>query len=224
MEYWRARTRNKSFCHYFVDDGSIDETYELLLSLASFSPTKIKVLKLRKNVGKAEALRHGLMQALEDNPGVKLIGYCDGDSTVLSDDILNLIKIMEENKFDLVLASRVMLLGRSITRTTRRHIIGRIVVTVLGVGHNNFPYDPQNGLKLLRNSAGLKESLTEPFKTRWFVDIEIMLRMRQLGMTMFWEEPLLHWEESGESHLSLRSIPRIIHELFIVRRLLRKWI
>jgi glycosyltransferase involved in cell wall biosynthesis len=224
LEYWKIRTKNESIYHYFIDDGSNDGTFELLSSLARQAPMSIKVIQLPKNAGKAEALRYGLLHALDENPDVEIIGYCDGDSTVISQDVVRLLNLMNERNIDVMLGSRVMLSGRQIKRTPIRHFIGRIIVSTLGVGHRNFPYDPQNGFKLFRNSALFRKSLEEPFRTRWFIDIELMLRIRQYGLDSFWEEPLMLWEESEGSHLSFRSIPRILYEMVIVRRLLRKWI
>ena len=49
----------------FVNDGSSDDTRELLASLASRFPLSVRVLDLPANCGKAEAVRQGALAALE---------------------------------------------------------------------------------------------------------------------------------------------------------------
>src|SRR5262245_6982873 len=50
----------------FVDDGSEDETAEVLVSLCARLPEQMHILRLEANRGKAEAVRRGLLRALHD--------------------------------------------------------------------------------------------------------------------------------------------------------------
>ena len=51
-----------------VDDGSTDNTFELLEGLRERLPESFEVLRLERNSGKAEAVRRGLLRALDHDP------------------------------------------------------------------------------------------------------------------------------------------------------------
>ena len=61
----------------FVDDGSTDDTAEVLALLERQSPA-IHALYLPKNVGKAEAVRTGVNWLL-DNTEAEVVGFWDAD-------------------------------------------------------------------------------------------------------------------------------------------------
>ncbi len=52
----------------FVNDGSTDSTLRLLESLNASDSNKFAVLKLQPNRGKAEAVRRGVLTAIESQP------------------------------------------------------------------------------------------------------------------------------------------------------------
>ena len=52
----------------FVNDGSSDETLGVLRELESLCPARIRVLSLASNLGKAEAVRLGLLEACRSRP------------------------------------------------------------------------------------------------------------------------------------------------------------
>ena len=61
----------------FVNDGSTDSTAELLDGLWAKNPDTVRVLHLQKNSGKGEAVRRGLLKAIED--GATVVGFADAD-------------------------------------------------------------------------------------------------------------------------------------------------
>src|SRR5581483_8263174 len=60
----------------FVDDGSRDETFQVLETLCRGHERQAQVLRCGRNRGKAEAVRLGVMAAL-DHYEQDIIGYCD---------------------------------------------------------------------------------------------------------------------------------------------------
>jgi glycosyltransferase involved in cell wall biosynthesis len=62
---------------YFINDGSTDATSETLKQMHDRSNGKILFHELDTNAGKGEAIRKGIMLALEKNPA--FIGYLDAD-------------------------------------------------------------------------------------------------------------------------------------------------
>src|SRR5262245_40173831 len=61
----------------FVNDGSTDGTLRLLESLHDYAPQFFSIYDLPQNVGKAEAVRTGILLAFEASPDY--IGYWDAD-------------------------------------------------------------------------------------------------------------------------------------------------
>src|SRR5690242_14508037 len=109
----------------FVDDGSTDGTLRLLKNLATVDPGKFQVLHLFHNCGKAEAVRQGVLAALASHPNY--IGYWDADLATPLEAIDDLIEIAETwPELQLIMGSRVKLLGRNVERSRMRHYLGRV--------------------------------------------------------------------------------------------------
>jgi hypothetical protein len=74
--------------------------------------------------------------------------------------------------------------------------------------------DTQCGLKLFKASDALLGELEAPFRTRWFFEIEMILRRRSNGdLFRIREEPLEEWNEIGGSHISGKEIFRVFFEM-----------
>ena len=205
----------------FVNDGSNDNTQQVLDSLAS----KIdgKVLRLTPNLGKAEAVRLGALQSLSEQSS-QYIGFldCDGAFPVdtVTDFIEKSIKILSsQNTVDAVISSRIKLAGRDVKRTASRHYISRVLITFIGFVIPELPYDSQSGLKIFRNTKELRDSLSKPFQTKWFFDIELLLRTGWIDKHRIWEEPVLAWRDVEGSHLNWKKIPALLGEIWIVIKL-----
>lgn len=202
-----------------VNDGSTDGTTKLIDELDRKRPDKIKTLHLTANQGKGEAVRQGLLKALDGKYGI--VGYWDADLSAPLSEILRLRQVLVKHQaLDAVIGSRVKLIGRSIERQTWRHYTGRIIATLISMALRLPVYDTQCGAKLFRASAKLKELLMEPFLTRWLFDVEILARSllsfaRHGNMSLtFYEEPLEVWTHVGASTIGPGDFPVIIKELW----------
>lgn len=191
-----------------VDDGSTDETPELLEGFRRRCPERVLVCGLQQNVGKAEAVRRGLQAALEHGP--EFVGYWDADLATPLDAILQFRTLLAERpELLLVMGSRVALLGRQIKRRWIRHVLGRAFATVASFLLNLSVYDTQCGAKLFRVTSRTMELFERPFQTRWIFDVEILARLTY-GTTprgrypvheVVYEYPLDCWREVGGSRL-----------------------
>lgn len=221
IEYWTEVTELTNCNWIFVDDGSVDQTYDVL---QRFCSDKHKVIRLQKNAGKAEAIRIGILDYLSSSSDASVIGFIDADSAFSSRDVARILsiagKMSQSPDFYSLWASRAPLAGRTIQRKLSRHYIGRFVATVLSLGVDDVPYDTQCGFKLFARNDHLIEMLEEPFLTRWFFDVEILFRLRNLNpQCQIWEEPLRSWIDVEGSKVSMRNSLAILSELLKIKRL-----
>ena len=72
FEAFLQTTSDVGLC--FVDDGSTDDTFTVLTELAR-GYDAVDVHRLERNAGKAEAVRQGILRALEREP--EFVGYWD---------------------------------------------------------------------------------------------------------------------------------------------------
>ena len=107
----------------FVNDGSTDSTLRLLESLNASDSNKFAVLKLQPNRGKAEAVRRGVLTALESQPDY--VGFWDADLATPLSALAQFVDLAESRPdLELIMGSRVKLLGRNIDRRRSRHYLG----------------------------------------------------------------------------------------------------
>ncbi len=195
----------------FVDDGSTDGTAAALEELRRAEPSRIAVVRLPRNGGKAEAVRAGLRAAIAD--GAAIVGYADADLSTPVDELLRLVDAAAGSARDVLLGSRVRLLGRRIERRAHRHYLGRVFATLASLALGIPVYDTQCGAKLFRATPALAAALAAPFETRWIFDVELLARLRAggpgapgLGEDAFEEVPLRAWRDVGGSKLRPRAM------------------
>lgn len=220
-DYWKRMMSLPDIRWTFVDDGSKDETGARLAETASHGPAGI--LTLPRNSGKAEAVRQGMLTALQGR--TRAVGFMDSDGAFNPDDVTDMTQsfqrhVIHDQGFDAVWSSRVALAGRNIDRRASRHYVGRVVATVLSLGEERIPYDTQSGLKFFAPSNQLRGVLEKPFRTRWLFEIELLVRWRQqLGVPLrVWEEPLNYWHDVPGSKIRGSEMVRIAREVVLVKR------
>lgn len=207
----------------FVDDGSSDATRSILSKLVGSEPEGIGLLVLEQNRGKAEAVRHGLIEALKESPGA--VGYWDADLATPLSAIPLLCGVLEERpEVQMVLGSRVKLMGREIERYAHRHYLGRAFATAASLILRLPVYDTQCGAKLLRNTERLQAILQEPFRANWTFDVELLARFLWSDpaeslpdpLRTIYEYPLPVWRDVGGSKLSVTDYPRAATDLLTI--------
>jgi dolichyl-phosphate beta-glucosyltransferase len=206
----------------FVDDGSTDSTRLVLEAMRERMDGRCRVLALPRNRGKAEAVRHGLNAALAE--GATRVGYWDADLATPLETIEDFDRELDDRPvIEVVMGSRVKMLGREIRRSAFRHYVGRVYATVASLVLRMPVYDTQCGAKLFRRSHALERALAAPFRSRWAFDVELLQRLqaqwRYAGAQRIVEVPLREWRDVGESKVSLLSGARAY--LFLLEMLLR---
>jgi glycosyltransferase involved in cell wall biosynthesis len=204
-----------------VDDGSEDGTGDLIHKHESAT---LRLLRLGHNVGKAEAIRQGMLHARANGllEGVAWVGYWDADLATPLSEIEDFIAYAAScgGQVDGILGSRIYKLGSTIVRSYRRHLLGRTFATVSAALLSLHCYDSQCGAKLFRPEV-LDRAFGEPFLSRWIFDVEILARLRRSRLI---EYPLRRWIDTGGSKISVikTAVPTMVDLIRIRRRYLTR--
>ena len=218
-----ALGRHPAVSLLFVDDGSRDATPDVLARMAK-AGAHTAVLTLDHNTGKAEAVRRGILRALDDGP--QAVAYYDADLATPPDQLVRLIAILAARP-DLVavLGSRVARLGGAIDRRALRHYLGRAYATMASLALGITVYDTQCGAKVFRVTDALAAAVAEPFRSTWAFDVELLHRLLAGGPDAepvtagaLLEEPLEHWRDVGGSKLRLGAALRALADLVVIAR------
>jgi glycosyltransferase involved in cell wall biosynthesis len=212
----------------FVDDGSTDGTRGLVEAAVAGAPGRLGLLSLPHNSGKAEAVRRGLREGLA--AGADIVGFLDADGATPPLEMLRLRAALNTWPADVVIGSRLRLLGRDITRRPTRHYLGRVLATFVSQVVLEMPvYDTQCGAKVFRRTPALETALAAPFTTTWVFDVELIGRMRfgtgeapAPPMGAIVEEPLLRWTDVPGSKIKPGAGVRALIDLCRLARMFRR--
>jgi glycosyltransferase involved in cell wall biosynthesis len=204
----------------FVDDGSTDETAKKLLDVSDLRPSAIQVLLLGRNVGKAEAVRLGLVKALDR--GASVVGYLDADLATPVAEMLRLTRLIHEREMDVVFGARVALLGRHIERRSTRHYLGRVFATAASSILRLPVYDTQCGAKVFKRTPAVEAALATPFVSRWAFDVELLGRLlsgsQPIPSGRMLEEPLREWNDVPGSKIGPKDVFKTGFDLIRISR------
>lgn len=191
-----------------VDDGSSDGTLNLLREMQLTNPERIVIVEMGENRGKAEAVRAGLAEALGRK--ARYVAYLDADLATPVKEALRLLERLRASDADVLLASRVALLGRDIVRTVPRHYAGRLFASVASAILRLQVYDTQCGAKFFRVTPALERAIQSAFLSRWAFDVELISRLTSgphpVHHTRIIEEPLLEWRDVAGSKLGISEM------------------
>jgi glycosyltransferase involved in cell wall biosynthesis len=224
-----AAAADASLSFVFVNDGSRDGTEDVLRQLTRQNPAQLALLSLGQNQGKAEAVRQGMLHAFERGPD--LVAYFDADlATPLGELAAMRACFGRDLRLEIVLGSRVALLGHRVTRSPVRHYLGRVFASAASLALALTVYDTQCGAKVLRNSPGVREVFAHRFASRWTFDVEILARLSALARegviapleVSALEYPLQAWCDVAGSKLRLTAALSAGLEIGLLRQRYRR--
>jgi dolichyl-phosphate beta-glucosyltransferase len=194
--------------HLALHRASVDEAAALLAREGS--PHAVRLVLAGENRGKGAAIRLGFAEA---DPSASWLGFLDADGAVSARELWRLVGV-DRGEVDVLAGSRVLMAGRTIHRSTYRHLQGRVFATLtehlLGLGF----YDTQCGVKLFR-AAALRPCLGVLRERGWLLDVEILFALKKRGARMR-EEPI-DWSDPGGSKVRFGIDP--LRMLFGLRRI-----
>lgn len=206
----------------FVNDGSNDETAVLVYTLRFQFPERIRILNLPSNMGKAEAVRQGVLHSLT-RIEYEYVAYFDADMSAPLSELSRLQSAMERHHdCGFAFGSRIKVLSNHIERSLARHYMGRVLATFTSLLLRLPVYDTQCGAKLFRASLA-RVLFGEPFISKWLFDVEIFARIihykgYNYAHDCVCEVPLDTWIEKSDSRISFADLLLMPFELWRIRR------
>lgn len=214
-EFTKAFTKYGQIDFLLVDDGSSDNTAEILKAF-EITFSNVRVLLGESNSGKASSIRRGVLDS--GDLKYEYIGYIDADLATPFSEFENLATFATKNKiYDFVMGSRIKKMGSTIQRYQYRHYIGRVFATLISGLILKIPvYDTQCGAKIIKAKLA-SELFAEPFITKWLFDVELLLRYQKKTPDFhrhIYEFSLNIWTEKGNSKITLSDIFGFPFQLF----------
>lgn len=210
----------------FVNDGSKDNTLKVLHAMKNQAPNQISVVDVKKNSGKATAVRAGV-RFLYSMESIKYIGFIDADLSTDFKDFKDLVKTLKsEDKLSVVFGSRNKGKNVGIERDFFRNMfskcIKQFILMILGLPIR----DTQCGAKVFKRNI-IPIVYGRAFVSRWLFDVEIFLRLKMhLGktnvMSHIFEQPLMRWVHVDDSKLGMKDaleIPARLAHIWMTYRL-----
>ena len=200
----------------FVNDGSKDNTLEVLKKLQLGHEDHISIYDCEKNGGKAEAVRLGMLHLAKQDQ-FNYIGFLDADLSTDFTDFTDLVSVISESEYKIVSGSRMARMGADINKESSRAIISKminyIIRKTIGMNFN----DTQCGAKVMTKDV-VEKTFQTKFLTKWLFDVEIFMRMKAIygdnetkGMVS--EMPLKRWIHVDGSKLSFKDSAKIVFQI-----------
>ena len=211
--------QNEDVAFLFANDGSRDNTLEVLQSLTA-RHERLLLFDIQPNGGKAEAVRRGMLYAVE-HYDAQYVAFWDADLATPLNEIEPMVAWADKG-YDVVMGLRLMRLGAKVRRKPLRHYLGRCFATVASIMLDLPVYDTQCGAKLFRREV-VETIFQEQFITRWLFDVELLARYKQRYGTenakeKIYEFPLFQWQDVDGSQLKSRDFFKAPVELMKIRR------
>ncbi|SDX03689.1 glycosyltransferase [Flavobacterium degerlachei] len=200
----------------FVNDGSKDNTLQVLEKLREGNEDHISIYDCEKNGGKAEAVRLGMLH-LAKQEQFNYIGFLDADLSTDFEDFHDLVNTISNSNFKIVSGSRMARMGADITKESARAIISKIINLIIrktiGMDFN----DTQCGAKIMSKDV-IENTFQEKFLTKWLFDVEIFMRMKKIygdeeTKKLVCEQPLKRWIHADGSKLSFKDSLKIVFQI-----------
>jgi len=181
-----------------VDDGSTDHTAKVVAARAN---SQVEIVRHEVNRGLGEAIRTGLLRAVERASERGVIVTMDADSTHVPGLIVRMIRVLSEG-FDVVIASRfvpgarvvgVPLVRRLLSRGAS--VLFRLRFPITGVRDYTSGYRAYQAGVLVEAFADYGPSLIRA--SGFSSMVELLLRLRGRGLLMTEVPILLRYDQKG---------------------------
>ncbi len=193
--------KNDNVLLCFVNDGSTDDTIDVLKQLRNNFSSQVLVINLIENKGKASAIREGFLRCLYEFSFIK-IAYLDADLSTSLPECVSVSKQVDIAT-NFAFGSRIAKLDTTIDRKLYRFLIGRYIATLISNQLGLKVYDTQCGCKVFERTLANK-LFHDKFISRWLFDVELFHRLiaiygKKQIKHMVKEVPLKSWSDTENS-------------------------
>lgn len=201
-----VQTHSYTYEVIFIDDGSRDNTWEVIEHLAAGN-TNVRAIKFQRNYGKSPALNEGFKLAQGD-----YVVTMDADLQDSPEEIPELIKVLEEGNYDLVSGWKKVRHDNKFTKNLPSKLYNGVTGRLSGIKL----HDMNCGLKIYR------KAVVKSVEVFGEMHRYIPVLAKAAGFDRIGEKPVIHqkrkygeskfgWERFVNGFLDLSTI------LFITR-------
>lgn len=203
------REKNVSYEVIVVNDGSKDDTTEVVQSLA-YLVSKLELIDRKENRGKWYSVREGLLKA---NGKFRLLTDADGATSIINME--NFWREMENGE-NMIIGSRDLEESKIQKHQPRwKEMLGdagnifiQFMMGLRGIE------DTQCGFKVLSEKAAL-DIIPQMKVDRWGGDFEMLMLAKKMGYKIV-EIPVV-WVDAGQSLVNIKGYINTLKELFQVK-------
>lgn len=188
----------------FVDDGSVDHSFEILREIAAQDP-RVKVLRLGRNFGQTAAFSAGIGYARG-----RVIVFMDADLQNDPHDIPQLVERLDSG-FDVVCGWRRRRKDRRFTRIIPSRIANRLISRVSGVKLHDY------GCSLKAFRAEVLKGVHLYGEMHRFLPIFLAAAGARITEAEVHHRPRVH----GRSNYGLSRVYKVMVDLLLIRFLFR---
>lgn len=202
---------------FFANDGSKDDTIMVINSIIEKHQERCYLIDFTENSGKANTIYKAINKVNKEDE-YDFIGYFDADFSTPATEIIRLVEELNKNHCEFLFGSRILLLNSGIKRKYHRHIIGRIIITLINLKFRLGIYDTQCGSKLFSKTI-IPKAFHKPFYTSWLFDVEIFIRLQKQNLLSKGVEiPVYNWKDVDGSKLGFKTGFKILKELYLLNK------
>ncbi|MBY0485600.1 MAG: response regulator [Flavobacteriaceae bacterium] len=200
----------------FVNNGSSDNTLALLYDLKKKNEGRISVYDCKENVGKAEAVRLGMLK-LAMQQQFDYIGFLDVDLSTNFQDFGTLVDTIKNSNYKVVSGSRISRMGATIEEKASGTIISKITNFIIRKKLGMDFKDTQCCAKIMTKDV-VEDTFQTRFLTDGLFDVEIFMRIKkkyglEKAKSLLCEKPLNRWIHLDGSKLSFKDSFKILGQI-----------
>ncbi len=195
VEFLEASLAEYDWRIVIADNGSTDATPEIARRLAS-DHDRVGYARLEQR-GRGGALRRVWLESRAD-----VVGYTDVDLSTDLGALVQMLKAVSEDGYDLAIGSRLRKGARVIGRPFKREVISRVYSLLFRTMFQTGFRDAQCGFKVL-NRRVVDEVVSMVVDTGWFFDSELLILAEKNGYRI--KEVSVTWTDDPDSRVRILS-------------------